>query len=134
MNLVILKNRAQELFLIYKQYMGKGFGIFNEIILHFLSELPDVYSDKIIEYLCSDFEINIFEKSSGNGNQLQYTKLIIKLHSVNCSEDNFRLLEKTIVNYKLPIIYEKYKRLVEYCKKIRLMFTGVFEVNYSMNY
>ena len=55
--------------------------------------LPESYSDVIINYLCSDFDSNIFDKTSGNGDELLLTKQILGKHSRYCSEDIFNVLE-----------------------------------------
>lgn len=36
--------------------MGKGYPVFNEFILEGFEKLDNNYSDKIIDYLCDDFE------------------------------------------------------------------------------
>ncbi|GIP59880.1 hypothetical protein [Paenibacillus woosongensis] len=101
----------------YKEYMGLGNDLFNEIILDALYKLPSTYSDSIINYLCSDFESNIFEATSGNGDELLLVKKVLAKHSEHCSQDVFNTLEKTVIGYISPRAIDIYKHRLENRKK-----------------
>jgi len=98
----------------FKEFMGKGLDIFNEIILDGLFRLPEIYSDGVITYLCNDFDSNIFDKTSGNGDELLLTKQIFGKHSKYCSEDVFVALEKTVLGYLSPQAKDIYQHRINY--------------------
>lgn len=52
----MIKRLPEKFWNIYEKYMGKGYPIFNEFILEGFEKLDNNYSDKIIDYLCEDFE------------------------------------------------------------------------------
>ena len=49
----------------YEPYMGQGYYVLNEIILTGLTVLSPEYSNRIMRYLCSDMDKNIFDYTSG---------------------------------------------------------------------
>lgn len=98
----------------YREFMGKGFALYNEIILDGLWRLTEKYSDMAIEYLCEDFDGNIFDKTSGNGDELFFAKQILSKHSQYCSENIFATLEKKVLNYWHPRSKDHYKHRIEY--------------------
>jgi hypothetical protein len=98
----------------YKEFMGKGNDLLNEIILDGLYRLPEIYSDLVITYLCSDFNINILDKTSGNNDELFLAKQILGKHSKYCSEHVFAMLEKTVLSYLSPHAKDIYRRRIEY--------------------
>ena len=100
----------------YKEFMGKGNDLYNEIILDGLYLLPERYSDVVINYLCSNFESNIFDKTSGNDDELLLTKQVLGKHSKYCSENVFIILEKTVFSYISPQAKDIYQRRIDYNK------------------
>ena len=58
---------------IYKPYMGKGYYVFNEIILNGLVQLSSQYSNRVIYYLSEDLDKNLFDYTSGEDDQLKFT-------------------------------------------------------------
>ncbi len=98
----------------YKEFMGKGNALFNEIILDGLYRLPEKYSDVVIMYLCSDFDRNIFDETSGNNDKLFLAKQIIEKHSKSCSEKSFFILEKTVFRYLSPRAKDTYRSRIDY--------------------
>ncbi|MEK4527753.1 hypothetical protein CXK86_08105 [Paenibacillus sp. BGI2013] len=113
-NTVIILSNPKTFWERYKGYMGKGNDVYNEIILDAMIKLPYSYSDAIVEYLCSDFENNIFDKTSGNGDQLLLAKQVMARHSEHCSLPIFELLEKTVISYVSPLARRLYQRRIEY--------------------
>lgn len=105
----LIKNSPEKFWNIYEEYMGKGYPLFNEFILEGLSKMPISYSDRIIEYLCEDFENNIFDTSSGNGDRLLLTKKILCKHTPSCSESNFKRIENEIYYFCGKDAKELYK-------------------------
>ncbi|MEF2966732.1 hypothetical protein V3851_12900 [Paenibacillus sp. M1] len=98
----------------YKEYMGMGNDLFNEIILDGFCKLPPMYSDSVTRYLCSDFDSNLFEKTSGNGDELLLAKKVLSKHSEHCSQDVFDVLEKTVIGYMSPRSKDLYQRRIEF--------------------
>lgn len=101
----------------YKEFMGKGNDLLNEIILDGLYRLPDIYSDVVITYLCSDFDSNIFDKTSGNNDKLFLAKQTLGKHSKYCSEDIFAILEKTVLSYLSPQAKDILRCRIDYNRK-----------------
>ncbi|WP_276355744.1 hypothetical protein [Cohnella caldifontis] len=98
----------------YREYMGTGNDLYNEIILDAMCKLPTSYSDAIVEYLCSDFDKNIFERTSGNGDELLLAKQVLARHSEHCGSAIFDVLEKTVIGYVSPRAKERYQRRIEF--------------------
>ncbi|MEK4042095.1 hypothetical protein NSU18_00420 [Paenibacillus sp. FSL H8-0048] len=100
----------------YDEYMGKGKAIFNELILDGICNFPHTYSDFIIEYLSIDFDNNVFEKTSGNGDELLLAKRILIRHSETCKQEVFGMLEYKVISYISPRAKDMYRRRIEYNK------------------
>lgn len=113
-NAAIIALKPETFFERYKEFMGKGLDLYNEIILDGLYRLSEKYSDAVINYLCSDFYNNIFDKTSGNGDELFFIKQILEKHSQYCSEDVFAMLEKTVLSYLSPQAKDTYRSRVNY--------------------
>lgn len=129
----LIKNQPEKFWNIYEKYMGKGYPLFNEFILEGFENLPEQYSDKIIEYLCDNFEKNIFEQTSGNNDKLLSTKKVLMKHSKTCSIENFRKLESIIYYYIQENSIELYKDVREYklnytCRKMPWDWWGNLQV------
>lgn len=101
----------------YKEFMGKGLDLFNEIILDGLYRLPEQYSNVVINYLSSDFDSNIFDRTSGSNDGLLLTKQILDKHSKYCSEEVFTTLEKRILSYLSQQAKDIYQRRMDYNRK-----------------
>jgi hypothetical protein len=110
----LIKRLPEKFWNIYERYMGKGYPIFNELILEGFEKLDDNYSDKIIDYLCDDFEKNIFDISSGNRDELLITKRILNKHLKSCNQRCFEKIEKKIYYFYEKDSVEMYKRVREY--------------------
>ena len=94
--------------------MGKGNDLYNEIILDGLFRVSESYSDVVINYLCSDFNSNVFDNTSGNGDKLILAKQILEKHTRYCSEDIFNLLEERVLSYLSPQAKDVYRRRINY--------------------
>ncbi|WP_316571332.1 hypothetical protein [Neobacillus sp. YIM B06451] len=113
-NAAIISQQPENFFERYKEFMGKDNDLFNEIILDGLYRLSESYSDIVIDYLCSDFNSNIFDKTSGNGDKLLLAKQILGKHSRICSENIFNGLEERVLSYQSPEAKDRYLRRVNY--------------------
>jgi hypothetical protein len=113
-NAAIIAQQPEKFFDRYKAFMGKGIDLFNEIILDGLYRLPESYSDIVINYLCSDFNRNIFDKTGGNGDKLLLAKQILGKHSRYCSENIFNVLEERVLRYLSPKAKDRYLLRVNY--------------------
>ena len=113
---LVLNNDFDKFYSYYEKYIGKDFVLFNEIILHCF-EVADVkYSDKIIKYICENFEENkIFDITSDSNDKLKVLKNIIKKHSESCNEELYLKLENKIYYY----CDSDYKICLEYYKENR---------------
>ncbi len=113
-NAAVIASNPETFWERYKEYMGTGNDLYNEIILDALSMLPTSFSNAIVEYLCSDFDKNIFERTSGNGDELLLAKQVLARHSEHCGSVIFDVLEKTVVGYVSPRAKERYQRRIEF--------------------
>lgn len=113
-NATIIASNPEAFLERYKEFMGKGSDLYNELILDGLWRLSETYSDMVVEYLCKDFENNIFDKTSGNGDELFLAKQILSKHSQYCSENVFATLEKKVLRYLHPSAKDHYKHRIEY--------------------
>ncbi|MEC0986407.1 hypothetical protein [Bacillus safensis] len=116
-NAAIISQQPKKFFDRYKEFMGKGNDLFNEIILDGLFRVSESYSDVVINYLCSDFNSNIFDNTSGNGDKLFFAKQILKKHARYCSEAIFSVLENRILSYLSPQAKDVYRRRIDYNKE-----------------
>lgn len=110
----LIKRSPEKFWNIYEKYMGKGYPIFNEFILEGFEKLDNNYSDKIIDYLCDDFEKNIFDISSGNGDELLITKKVLNKHLKSCNKKCFEKIENKIYYFYEKDSTKMYKRVREY--------------------
>lgn len=95
-----LANKEPAKFLqLYNQYMNTGNDLYNEIILDGLYHLSNEYADQIADYLCHDFNLTIFEETSGNQDKLLFGKRLLKKVSNECSDESFCRLEKQIIHF-----------------------------------
>lgn len=101
-NVAIIKQDPEIFLNIYSGFMGKGNDLYNEIILDGLYQLPETYSDLVINYLYSDFDSNIFDITSGNNDRLFLVKQVLGKHSKLCSEVEFDIFERNIISYVSP--------------------------------
>lgn len=84
---------------LYRPYMGKGYELFNEIILDGMIELGDEYADFVLNYLQEDITKNCFERSSEHRNELYYTKKLVQKYSKTCKDDTLKNFEDKIMRY-----------------------------------
>lgn len=113
-NAAIIAQQPEKFFDRYKEFMEKGNDLCNEIILDGLYRLPERYSDLVINYLCSDLNSNIFDKTSGNGDELLLAKQILGKHSRYCSENIFNVLEERVLSYLSPQAKDIYRSRINY--------------------
>lgn len=109
----LINKSPQNFWTYYKPYLGKGYHIFNEIILTSLLSMPPQYSDQIIDYLITDFDKNIFDYTSGTEDQLGLTEEILKIHGNTCTKERLSILEDKIYKYISPYATEWYKKRIE---------------------
>lgn len=116
-NAAIIGQEPEKFLESYKEFIGEGNYLFNEIILDGLYRLPERYSDFVITYLYGDFNSNIFDRTSGHGDELFIAKKILKKHSQYCNENNFNELEKQVVSYVSPDAKDRYIYRLDYNKE-----------------
>lgn len=98
----------------YASYMGKGNIIYNELILDALSIFPEEFSDCIINYMCNNFERDIFDKTSGNTDELELAKRAIENHSKLCSDDVFDRFVTKVVSFISSKAVDRYRMRIKY--------------------
>ena len=116
-NANIISSEPEKFWKYYQKYMGKGFYLFNEILLDGFTHLPESYSDLVIEYLIQDFDNNIFVRTDGSGNELSLAKKVLIKHTERCSQDVFKKLENKILGYFPLDAKERYQKRIEYNKE-----------------
>ena len=103
-----------ERFLKYYEFgFGKGNDLYNEIILDAVQYISDEYADYILNYLQTDISRNCFEKTSNKGNELFYTKKIVKKFSKVCDENILRKFEAKVIHYISPQAKDRLRRRIE---------------------
>lgn len=115
-NIALISKSPEKFMKYYGTYMGKGYLVFNEIILHGLSYLPSCYSNQIIRYIGSDLDKNIFDYTSGAENELELVKNILRVHGKQCEKEQLLWLENIIYKYIPPSAVEWYQRRIEWNK------------------
>lgn len=115
-NAAVISKSPEKFWKYYKPYMGNGYHVFNEIILHGLSYLPGYYSNQIIRYIGSDLDKNIFDYTSGAENQLELVKNTLRIHGKQCEREQLLWLENMIYQYIPPRAVEWYQRRIEWNK------------------
>lgn len=103
----------------YIPYMGKGYDLFNELILHGLQFLPENYSNRVIKYLIGDFEKKVFDYTSGEKGQLELLKKVLKVHVTHCSKDCLNEFLDAVVSYIPSKSCEWYKQRIAWNKEKR---------------
>lgn len=101
----------------YQPYMGKGYYVFNEIILDGMKYLPKSFSNRVISYVSSDLDKNIFDSTSGSEDKLGIAKEIIRVHGNGCTQEIFRGLEENICRHISPKAVEWYRLRIEKNKR-----------------
>ena len=109
--------KSDEFWDVFRPYMNTGIDLHNEIILSVLKYLPEQDSDKIISYLCSDFDKTLFERTSGNKHELLLAMDAAKIHSKHCSDEVFVKFENVINCYISPQAKEILSRRIQYNRK-----------------
>lgn len=122
----------EEFWNIYSQYMFKGNDLYNEIILDGLYYFPEKYSDKIVEYLCTDFNRTMFEETSGNFDCLLSGKKLLEKVSLECSNECYKVLEKSIIKYVDKDAIDRLKYRIDFNRrnneKVSWRFWGDFQI------
>lgn len=118
-NAALISKSPEKFWKYYEPYMGKGYFVFNEIILQGLSYLPSDYSDQVIRYIGNDLDKNIFDYTSGAVDKLELVKNVLRVHGKQCGREQLYWLENVIYNYISPRAVEWYQRRVEWNKSKR---------------
>ena len=115
-NAAVISKSPEKFWKYYEIYMGKGYLVFNEIILHGLSYLPSYYSNQIIRYIGSDLDKNIFDYTSGSEDELELVKNVLRVHGEQCEKEELLLLEDIIWRYVSPKAVQWYQSRIEWNK------------------
>ena len=115
-NVAVISKTPEKFWKYYEPYMGKGYFVFNEIVLHGLSYLPSYCSNQIIRYIGSDLDKNIFDYTSGAEDELELVKNVLRVHGKKCEKEQLLWLENMIYKYISPGAVEWYQRRIEWNK------------------
>ncbi len=115
-NIAVISKSPEKFWKYYEPYMGKGYFVFNEIILYSLSYLPSYYSNQIIHYIGSDLDKNILDYTSGEENKLELVKNVLQVHGKQCERERLFWLENMIYKYISPRAVKWYQRRIEWNK------------------
>ena len=115
-NAAVISKSPEKFWKYYEICMGKGYHVFNEIILHGFSYLPSYYSNQIIRYIGSDLDKNIFDYSSGAEDELELVKNVLRVHGKQCEKEQLLLLEDIICRYVSPKAVKWYQSRIEWNK------------------
>lgn len=118
-NIIIINKNPEFFWEYYGPYMGKNYAIFNELILHGMQYLPQSYSNCIIKYLAEDIDKRMFEYTSGNKNELELSKSIIRKHILYCSKECLQMFCEKVAKYISPESISWYKSRIETNKQKR---------------
>lgn len=113
-NRAVISTNPQEFLNYYESFMGKGNDILNELILDALCSFPESLSDAVVSYMCNDFERDIFDKTSGNTDELYIAKLVLEKYTKYCSDDIFNRLVGEIVSFTSSDAVDIYRRRIEF--------------------
>ncbi len=113
-NIAVISKSPESFWKRYEAYMGKGYIVFNEIILHGLRYLPSCYSDQIIRYIGSDLDKNSFDYTSGAEDELELVKKVLRVHGKQCKNEQLFRLENIIYKYISPRAVEWYQSRIEW--------------------
>ncbi|WP_079478683.1 hypothetical protein [Halobacillus salinus] len=116
-NGAIIEQNPDIFFSIYGDFMGDSNDLYNEIILDGLYRLPGSYSDAVINFMCSNLNSNILDKTSGNGDKLYLAKKVFEKHSKTCGENVFDMLEERVCRYISPDAKDIYRRRINFNKE-----------------
>lgn len=113
---------------IYKKFMGRGYTLFNEIILDGFIYLPKKYSDQIIESLLTNINGSIFVSNVSRGNKLTLIKQVLSKHTKYCNQQNFDNLQDKIYKYLPENAINTYRDRINFnkrnSKKVYWAFSG----------
>lgn len=112
-NVTIIAKTPEVFWKRFEPYMGKGYHIFNEIILSGLGYLPENFSNQVISYISSNINKNCFDYTSGAEDRLELVKKVIKIHVNSCNQEIFLNLEKNICKYVSPEAADRYRQRIE---------------------
>ncbi len=115
-NQAIIRNNPDRFWEYYDEYLGKRNLLFDELILHGLAWISTQYSDKIMLYIAQDFDNNIYDRTSGEDDELKYVKEAVRIHAKCCSDETFIVFEKQLLHYTPKKAVDLLKRRIEFNK------------------
>lgn len=116
-NVALISKNPDFVWRYYERYMGKNYLVFNEIILHFFSYLPENYSNRVIEYITRDFERRIFDYTSSEKDQLVLARRILEVHISSCDKLRRNEFLNALIKYISSTGKERYKQRIEYNRR-----------------
>ena len=112
-NVTVISKSPEIFWKYYEPYMGKGYYVYNEIILSGMVHLPENFSNQVISYISDDLDKNILDNTSGAEDKLGLVKKVINVHGNKCSQEIFERLEQNICKYISPRAVDWYRERIE---------------------
>jgi len=116
-NAAIISSNPELVWDFFRSLAGSNNDLLNELLLDVFIKLPTSFSDRIISCICDDFHKIVFDKTSGNGDELYLVKQAIRKHGEVCTQESFIKLESQIIHYVSPRAKDIYKRRLDYNKQ-----------------
>lgn len=116
-NAAIISSNPELVWDFFRSLEGSNNDLLNELLLDVFIKFPTSFSDRIISYICDDFNKIVFDKTSGNGDELNLVKQVISKHGKVCKHESFLKLERQIIYYVSPRAKDIYKRRLDYNKQ-----------------
>ncbi len=116
-NIAIISSNPECFWEYYSPYMGKNYVVFDEIILHGFRYLPASYSDQVVTYLSKDLDRRIFDYTSGADDSLGLVKEVLRVHTINCSEECLTEFVQAVGKYVSPRAKDWYESRIEHNKQ-----------------
>jgi hypothetical protein len=114
-NIALINQEPNMFWTLYDKYLGKGYTIFNTLILDAMTHLPKAYSNRVIEYLARDIEKNMFANLEED--KLLLSKKILEKYYQECDAKNRDDFMDKIIHYFPSDAVKRYKSRIEYNSK-----------------
>lgn len=115
----VIENNSKDFYSIYSKEIVVQSEIINEIILTSLLQIPanPIESTQVINYIIKSFPNVLFDKTSGESNQLTLVRQLLSKHCVECTREIYLELERKIIYFSDKGAVSNLKWRIEYNKQ-----------------